>query len=307
MKKISIVTSLYKSSKYVNDFYSRHLACIRKLNLNYEFIFVDDGYPDDSKDKVLELIKLDNNIRLILFSRNFGQYPAMFAGMTYAQGDYIYTSDSDLEESPENILLLFDIFQHGIEVDFVYGVVDNRKGGLIRNIFGSLFFKIMNWMSSIEIPKNMSWQIIMTKRYKDVLLKYNEVETLPAGLMTLTGFNQVPFTIEKKYKGSTTYSFSKRIKLAINSITSFSSKPLVLIGLFGFLISFLAFSTIFVVIISNIFYKINYQLGWISMIGSIWLVGGLILISIGVIGIYLAKIFNQVKGRPLYVIKNIIN
>jgi putative glycosyltransferase len=275
--------------------------------LDYEFIFVDDGYPDDSKDKVKELIKLDKNVRLILFSRNFGQYPAMFAGMTHAKGDYIYTSDSDLEESPENMLLLFDIILKGEEVDFVYGVVDNRKGGLVRNIFGSVFFKIMNWISSVDIPKNMSWQIIMTKRYKDVLVRYNEAETLPAGLMTLTGFNQIPFTIEKKYKGSTTYSFSKRIKLAINSITAFSSKPLVLIGLFGFLISFLAFSIMLVVIVSNIFFNINYQLGWISMIGSIWLVGGLILTSVGIIGIYLAKIFNQVKGRPLYVIKTIIN
>ena len=94
----------------------------------------------------------------------------------------------------------------------------------------------------------------MTKRYKDVLVKYNEVETLPAGLMTLTGFNQVAFTIEKKYKGSTTYSFSKRIKFAINSVTAFSSKPLVLIGLFGFLTSFLAFSAIMFVIINNIFF-----------------------------------------------------
>jgi putative glycosyltransferase len=306
MNKISIVTSLYRSADYIDEFYARHLACIRQMNLNYEFVFVDDGYPDGAIIKVKELIKKDDNVKLVIFSRNFGQYPAMFAGMANSEGDFIYTTDSDLEESPENILLLYDAVRQDPEVDFVYGVVNERKGGIIRAIFGGVFYKAIRWSTDIDIPKNISWQILMTKRYVESLLLYNEVETLPAGLMVLTGYKQVPIPIEKSYKGSTTYTFKKRLKLALNSVTAFSSKPLIFIGLLGLGITFISFIGILVAIIIKLFF-INYQSGWISIVLSIWMTGGLILSSVGITGIYIAKIFNQVKGRPLYIIKSIIN
>lgn len=307
MDKISIVTSLYRSSKYVDDFYELHLKCIKKLGIDYEFVFVDDGYPDDSKEKVKKIIEKDKHVRLILFSRNFGQYPAMFAGMDHASGDYIYTCDCDLEESPENIIQLYEKITRKEDLDFVYGVVKERSGGLVRNVFGTLFFKIMKVIASIDIPKNMSWQIIMSKRYKEALMLYKEAETYPTGLMVLTGFNQESFPLEKKYKGSTVYSFSKRLNLAITSVTSFSSKPLIFIGMFGFFVVFIAFMSLLIVMIRKWFFHVDFQIGWISIVCSIWIVGGLILTSIGVIGIYISKIFNQVKNRPPYIIKSIIN
>jgi putative glycosyltransferase len=145
----------------------------------------------------------------------------------------------------------------------------------------------------------------MSKKYKEALLRYNESETLPAGLMALTGFKQKQIKIEKSFKGVSTYSFRKRLKLALNSITAFSSKPLVFIGLLGMSITSMAFLILLITIIRKLFFT-DFQSGWISIIVSIWLVGGLILSSVGIIGIYLAKVFNQVKNRPLYIIKEII-
>jgi putative glycosyltransferase len=305
MQKISIVTSLYKSSDYVIEFYQRHLTCLKEMNLDYEFIFVDDGSPDDSSEKVKELIKKDKKIKLIIFSRNFGQYPAMFAGMAHADGDLIYTSDSDLEEPPENVKLLYNKLIQNTDIDFLYGVTNERKGGVVRSLFGGLFYRIIRWSSDLDIPKNISWQIIMTNKYRDALLLHKEAETLPAGLMVITGFKQDSILIDKNYKGSTSYTFKKRLRLAFNSVTAFSSKPLVFIGMLGILITFISFIGIFIAIILKLFFT-NYQPGWISIILSIWFVGGLILSSLGIIGIYLAKVFNQIKNRPLYIIKSII-
>ena len=305
MDKISIVTSLYKSSAYVNDFYERHLACIKQLNVAYEFVFVNDGSPDDSAEKVRALVERDKNVKLILFSRNFGQYQAMFAGMANATGNLIFTSDSDLEEPPENLIDFYNKLKQEPDIDFLYAVVRKRDGGFIRRVFGRMFYKFMRWGADIQIPENMSWQIIMTRNYVDSLMQFNEAETLPAGLMMLTGFRQEFITIDKTYKGSSSYTFRKRLKLAFNSITAFSSKPLVFIGLLGISITLISVLSMVVAILLKIFY-LDYQPGWISIILSIWFMGGLILSSVGVIGIYLAKIFNQVKGRPLYIIKAII-
>jgi putative glycosyltransferase len=302
--KISFVTSLYRSSAYVHEFYERYLACAKKLGVDYEFVFVDDGSPDDSADKVRELVARDEHVKLVLFSRNFGQYPAMFAAIAHATGNWIFTSDADLEEAPENIYQFWEHVKDQDKYDVIYGLVTKRIGGFVKNFLGGMFFKLLKWGADADIPENMSWQILMHRDYAKVLGQYHETETLPAGLLILTGFRKHYLYIEKPYKGSTTYTFKKRMKLAVNSITAFSSKPLVYIGLFGISVTIVSFIAAAVSIVLKLFF-IDYQSGWISIILSIWLVGGLILSSIGVVGIYLAKVFNQVKQRPLYVVRKI--
>lgn len=306
MKKISIVTSLYRSESYIAEFYERHLACVKQLGLDYEFVFVNDGSPDNSAARIKELIAKDPKVRLVLFSRNFGQYPAMFAGMANAKGDFVYTTDSDLEEAPENIITLYQQMMKNKDTDLVYATVGERTGGVIRKFLGGIFYNIIKWAANMYIPKNISWQFIMTRQYVNELMRFNEAETFPTGLMMLTGFNHDSIVIEKTFKGNTSYTFKKRLNLAMNAITAFSSKPLVFIGMLGILITIVTFIAIICAIISKLFF-IDYRTGWISIILSIWFMGGLILSSIGIIGIYLAKIFNQVKGRPLYIIREIIS
>ena len=306
MDKISIVTSLYQSAPYIRDFHKRHLDCLNRLGVAYEFVFVNDGSPDDSELVVRELLRQDPNITLVVLSRNCGQHAAMFAGMSHASGNYVYAADCDLEEPPENIEILYTRIKADPETDVYYGVVRKRNGDIFRGSFGAIFYSLLDYCADIKIPRDQGWQRIMTQRYVCALLRYTETESLPAGLMVLAGFSQKPIEIDKHFKGSSSYTPIRRLKLAINSITSFSSKPLVLVGVVGFIVSACAFLLLASTIALKLF-VINFQAGWLSLMGSIWLMGGLILTSIGIAGVYLSKIFNQVKNRPLFIIKEIVN
>lgn len=306
MDKVSIVTSLYRSAPYIQEFHARHLKSLQKLAVDFEFVFVNDGSPDDSETIVRHLISQYPDIVLVSLTRNYGQHAGMFAGLSQATGNYIYTTDCDLEEPPENIETLYRLIKSDPVSDVYYCVLKSRSGDLFRNFCGKLFYLLLDALSDVKIPHNQAWQRIMTRRYVRALLQYSETESLPAGLMALAGFTQSPVEIDKHFKGTSSYTPGKRLKLAINSITSFSSKPLILVGLAGFVITACAF-----VLLSATFVRklaiANYQAGWVSLIGSIWFIGGLILSSVGIVGVYLAKIFNQVKNRPLFIVREILS
>ncbi len=306
MIKISIVTSLYKSSPYVGEFYNRCLESIKKIQVDYEFIFVNDGSPDDSANKVLEIAAFDKKVILVDLSRNFGQYPAMFAGLNYARGDYVFTIDVDLEEEPENILIFYNALTSDQSLDVVYGIVEKRSGGIIRDNLGKIFHDIMDKLTDEKIVRDLSWVRLMKIEVVKSLIKFREAETYVSGLHYLVGFKQHPLIVKKIYKGNTTYTFAKRVKSALDAVTSFSSKPLFFISIFGALISLISLSFLIILVVSKLFGS-YYQLGWSSIIISIWLVGGMNLFSMGIIGIYLSKIFIQVKNRPLYIVKSITN
>lgn len=301
---ISVVTSLYYSQKHILEFYSRAKAAIEKLNLNYEFIFVDDGSPDNSGEQVKRLIARDKQIKLIELSRNFGQHAAMFAGLAHATGDLVYASDCDLEEAPELIIDFYKTLINTDELDVVFGVVKERKGGFFRRKLGQFFFYILHLLTEYNIPQNQSWARLMKKHYVKSLLRFQETETFAAGLMHITGFKQKVLPIDKHYKGSTTYTPFKRLSVALTAIASFSSKPLIYISALGLIIFISAFVFIAYIIIGKTFFT-DFQAGWSSLIASIWCVGGLIIFCIGVIGFYIAKVFNQVKSRPLYIVRAI--
>ena len=304
LDKISIVTSLYNSEPHIDEFYKRHLKVLTTLGAAYEFVFVNDGSPDRSRERVLELMRDNPRIKLVDLSRNFGQHAAMFSGMAAAGGNYICALDCDLEEEPENLLAMYDLIKKDPSIDVVYGVLNSRTGGFARKVIGGFFYKIFDLLTDVKIPHDQAWQRVMTKQYVEALLRYTESRTMPAGLMILAGFNQVPYLMDKKYKGSTTYTFLKRLRLALNSLTAFSARPLVAICLFGFLITIVSTIAISVIISLKLMHN-EFQVGWISVISSVWLVGGLLMASVGIVGIYIARIFDQVKARPLYIVKEI--
>jgi putative glycosyltransferase len=304
MPMISVVTSLYRSAAYIEEFHARHLECLKEMGLESEFIFVNDGSPDNSEHIVRRLIASSPGVTLVSLSRNFGQHAAMFAGLAHARGDYVYTADCDLEEEPENIRPMYDVMRADTELDTVYSVIDKRGAGVVRDWLSRLFYAILNALSGLHVDHNQTWQRIMSKQYVEQLLRYREVQSLPGGLMVLVGFNQRAFPIRKKYKGWTSYSFSKRLVLAVNSVISFSSVPLLVISCFGLCITGISFICIAILTVSWLLGS-GYQGGWPSLIASIWCVGGLVLLSVGVVGIYLARVFEQVKNRPQYVIRRL--
>jgi putative glycosyltransferase len=301
--KLSIVTTLYKSSPYVDEFYERISKEAQKITDNYEIIFVDDGSPDDSLQKCITLHQQDQKVTVIELSRNFGHHKAIMTGLSHAQGDFVFMTDVDLEEEPELLGKFWQELQNGEDLDVVYGVQKQRKGAFFERISGELFWKVINIFSTIEIPKNMLTARLVTKTYNDALIKYQESELFIGGVWADVGFRQKPIITNKSSKSETTYTFRKKVSLLVTSITSFSSKPLVYIFNIGLFTTFVSFLFILKLLFNKLFYGVAFE-GWTSLIVSVWFFGGLIILLLGIIGIYLSKIFIETKNRPFSIIKN---
>lgn len=305
-KSISIVTPVYKSQIYISEFVRRYTEVLKNIGLRYEIIFVNDGSPDQSKQTILEQMSKDKNIVLVQLSRNFGQAAAVQAGLDQAKGDLCLVTDCDLEEDPVNLQAMYTLLCENSEVDLVYGVQPIRQGNFFRKISGGLFYFLFDYISEVKIPKNQVWQRLMTKKYRHALLTFREGESLPAGLMALAGFKQIPVVVHKKLNRVSSYSMGRRINLAFNSMISFSSRPLILISLFGFCVSFVSSVSMLFLILRKLFDD-HFQAGWASLMVSIWFLSGVILFSVGVVGIYVSKIFNQVKQRPNYLVSEVLS
>lgn len=301
--KLSIVTTLYNSSDYIEGFYDRITNTALKITGDYEIIFVNDGSKDDSLEKAVSLFQKDDRIKVIDLSRNFGHHRAIMTGLSHARGDYVFLIDSDLEEEPELLDIFWKELGNSTGVDVIYGVQEKRKGGLFERISGWFFYRFFNMVSDFKISKNLSTVRLMTRRYVSSLIEYKEAHTFFVGLSVLAGFKQEEYFIKKGYKKVSGYNLTRKIAMFVDSVTSFSAKPLVFIFYFGFFI--LTGSIIFSL---RVLYRklfLGIAVGWTSIILSIWFFGGLILFSIGVVGIYLSKIFEQTKNRPYSIIREI--
>jgi putative glycosyltransferase len=301
--KLSIVTTLYKSAPFVREFYARAVAAAERFTPDFELIFVNDGSPDDAFAQVLGLYRSDPRVVGVDLSRNWGHHKAMMTGLAFARGEHVFLIDSDLEEDPA-ILAQFAAEMERRGCDVVYGVQAERKGGWFERRAGSLFWWLFNRLSPVAIPPNMTTARLMTRRYVKNLLRFRERELFIAGLWLMTGFEQVPVTVSKGSRGGTSYTLGRRLSAMVNSITSFSNAPLVAIFHFGVAISFFAFCYLVYLTLKWGFLE-EPVLGWTSVIASIWLLGGLIISFLGVIGIYLSKVFSEAKRRPYTVIRKV--
>lgn len=301
--KLSIVTTLYKSERFVKEFYERVRKVAVELTDEYEIVFVNDGSPDDSNTKVLEIRSSDPKVKLIELSRNFGHHKAVMTGLKYATGDYIFLLDSDLEEEPELLTIFYREMQEQ-NADVVFGVQKNRKGGFAERITGRIFYKIFNNLADVPIEKNILMARLMNREYMEALKYFSERELFLGGVFALVGYTQLPIEVKKLGKGTSTYSTRRKLALLVNAITSSTKNLLIYVFYLGLIISFISFLFIMYYLISSLFYK-DYLSGWPSLILSIWFLSGLIVLSVGILGIYLSKIFEETKQRPLTIIKKI--
>ena len=300
---LSIVTTLYYSAPYLDEFYARLRATAEGLAVNFEIVLVNDGSPDDSLQKAIALHRRDKRVKVIDLSRNFGHHKAMMTGLTHACGELVFLVDSDLEEEPE-LLETFYRKLKATEVDVVFGVQQRRKGGLFERVSGAMFFRVFNALSTHPIPPNLITARLMTRKYVKALVQHRERETMIAGLWTITGFKQVSLPVAKHLKTSSTYDLRRKVSQLVNAITSFSSKPLDMIFYLGCVILFFSIIAAVDLIIRKLFFGALLQ-GWASLIVSVWLLGGLTIFCLGVIGIYLSKIFIEVKQRPYAIVKEV--
>ncbi len=302
--KLSIVATLYNSEKHIAEFCERAFASASKLAGNdHEIILVNDGSPDNGLALAIKLLDKFPTLSIVDLSRNFGHHKAMMTGLKHASGDYIFLLDSDLEEEPE-WLIPFAKQMHDENCDVVYGVQEKRKGKLFERYSGELFYRLMRWLTPEKLPENITIARLMTKQYVAALLLHEEREIYIAGLWHATGFKQHPQTVKKHASSITTYTLRRKIALAINSITSFSNLPLVGIFYCGLMIMTIACGYSFLLVVQKIFlHKI--LSGWTSIMASIWLLGGLIISFIGIVGIYLSKMFVEIKHRPYTIVRQV--
>jgi putative glycosyltransferase len=302
--KLSVVSTLFKSELHLAEFSSRALNAATKIYGNQvELILVNDGSPDKSLDIAIQISKNYSNVTVVDLSKNFGHHNAMLMGLLYAKGEKVFLIDCDLEEQPEWIDL-FDRLLIEKKVDVVFGTQKRRRGGLFEQWSGKFFYGLFRWLSGIEQPNDVLTVRLMSRRYVRALLMHNEKAINIGGLFLLTGFTQFAQPVEKLATSPTSYSFRKKISHFVNGITSFSSTPLVFIFFAGLVIA--GISGIF--IIGLLFQHLVLSSpppGYSSIIASIWLSTGIMVTFIGIIGIYLSKIFLEVKQRPVAIVRAI--
>lgn len=299
--RLSVVTTMYRSAPYLEEFYDRVCRTAERLFESFEIVFVNDGSPDDALDVALRLYEADSRVRVVDLSRNFGHHKAIMTGLMHARGELVFLLDCDLEEAPELLERFYETMV-AADADVVYGVQKSRKGSLFERAAGAVYYKLFNAISSVSIPRNLITARLMTARYVRALVAHQEREILIAGLWAITGFAQVPLEVVKLDKGSTTYNVSRKIANLVNSITSFSNQPLVYIFYLGCAIILLSSGAAAYLVLRRLLFGV-YMAGWASLIVSVWFLGGLSIFSIGVIGIYLSKIFTETKQRPYTIVR----
>lgn len=302
--KITVVTTLYYSEPYLTEFYNRTKVVLNQISKDSEIIFVNDGSPDRCVQKVLELQRMDSTVVLIDLSRNFGHHQAIMTGLQHVSGDYIFLIDADLEEDPELLLTFFKTIQEDETIDVVYGVQNKRKGNFSERIMGSIFYKILNMLTKINYPANTLTARLMKRDYVTSVTKFEEKAIDIWAIFVLAGYNQKGVSVEKKNKGDSTYTFSKRLAMGVESITSFSHRPLYLIFFIGFIWLLISTINVIIILLKKWIFEVPIE-GWSSIMASVWLIGGITIFLIGLIGIYLSKMFLEMKGRPLSIIKTI--
>lgn len=300
---LSIVSTMYESAPYLDEFYRRTCAAAEKVTQDYEIVLVNDGSPDDSLDVAIGLYENDPRVRVVDLSRNFGHHKAMMTGLAHASGDLVFLIDCDLEEDPELLGTFYDELKAS-GADVVYGVQESRKGDYWERISGNIFYTVFNALSSHPIPANVVVARLMTAPYVAALVDHKEREILIGGLWAATGFDQRAIPVQKHDKGKSTYDVPRKVSHLVNAITSFSSKPLVYIFYLGTFIMIVSVLAALYLVVRRLFFDTLLS-GWPSLMVSIWFLGGLMIFCIGVIGIYLSKVFMEAKQRPYTIVKRI--
>ena len=298
---LSIVTTTFNSETTIKNFIDQIKKNIKNLNiLDHEIIIVDDGSKDSSVEKIKKIKETYKEIKIIELSKNFGHHKAMMTGIEESKKDYIFLIDSDLEENPDYLKIFIEQIKN---FDFVYGVQKKRSASFLTNILGSLFYKLFNLISINKIPSNLMTMTLMRENVKNELVKFKEREIFFHGLLHTIGFSKKEILVDKTYKGKSEYTLSRKLDLFFDAVTSFSSLPLKIFFYFGLLVSSL--STLYAIYLLVRFFAFKITVpGFTTITLLILFFGGIIVLGIGILGIYIEKIFIEVKNRPRVIIKD---
>ena len=307
MEKISIIVPCYNEEKALPLFYEELEKNIKTFsdNLDFEILFVNDGSKDNTLNIIKELAEKDNRIKYVSFSRNFGKESAIFAGLENSSGDYVTLMDADLQDPPS---LLLQMYKSVTEED--YGAVGTRrvtrKGEpIIRSFFARIFYKLINHLTNFEMVDGARDYVFMKRIVADAIISLKEYNRYSKGLFSFVGFKVkwIEYKNIKRVAGETKWSFWKLTKYALEGITAFSTTPLLLSSIIGLIFCLVSFLLIIAIIIKTLIFG-DPTSGWPSLVCIVFMVSGIQLFSLGIIGQYLSKTYLEVKNRPIYIVKD---
>ena len=304
-EKISVIVSCYNEEASLPYFYKEIIKISEKMkNVDFEYLFIDDGSKDNTLKILRELSKKDKKVKFISFSRNFGKEAAMYAGLENSTGDYVTLMDADLQDPPELLPKMYNLIKEE-GYDSVGTRRVTRKGEPpIRSFFARFFYKLINKMSKTEMVDGARDYRLMTRQVVNSILEMKEYNRYSKGLFSFVGYNTKWLEYEnvERVAGETKWSFWKLFKYAIEGIVAFTTAPLSLAAILGILMCFIAFVTIIIIIVKTLAYGDPVG-GWPSMVCIVLFVSGIQLFCMGIIGQYLAKTYLETKKRPIYIIK----
>lgn len=303
MKKLSVIVPCFNEEESIPYFYEEIKKVTNSMNVKLELIFVDDG----SRDKTLEVVKKlteDKVVKYISFSRNFGKEAAMYAGLNMCTGDYVTIMDADLQHPPELLPEMLRIIEEE-NYDCVATKSINKKGySFFRKIFTRCFYKIIEKMSNTKMVPGANDYRLMTRQMVNSIISVKEYNRYSKGIFSFVGYKTkwIEFEVQERKAGTTKWNFWKLFSYALDGIVGFSTAPLTLSAIIGLFFCIVSFIMIIVIIIKTLIFG-DPTSGWPSLVCIISFVSGVQLLCIGVIGEYLAKIYLEVKGRPIYIVK----
>jgi dolichol-phosphate mannosyltransferase len=305
---LSVVLPLYNEQLVLEEMHKRLTSVLEPRGINYEILLVNDG----SKDRTLEIAKdltiKDSKIKVISFSRNFGHQIAITAGMDRSVGEVVVIIDADLQDPPEVIVEMIDRWKEGYQV--VYAKRRTREGeGLFKKITAALFYRILEKLTPIDIPVDTGDFRLLDRKVVTQLIQMREKNRFVRGMVSWVGFKQckVEYEREKRFAGETKYPLRKMLRFAMDGILSFSQVPLKISSFFGFVCAGISFLLIIYGLVRKAFFPEAVIIGWASTFVTVLFLGGVQLISVGILGEYLGRMYDEIKGRPLYIIDEEIN
>jgi dolichol-phosphate mannosyltransferase len=306
---LSIVSPVYKAADLLPELVRQIEEAAKQITDSYEIILVEDYSPDASREVIKKLCCENSKVKGIFLSRNFGQHYAISAGFDNSSGEWIVTLDCDLQDIPKYIVNLFEKTKEGY--DIVYASRQNREDSLIKILGSKYFNKIISYLTGIKRDPAVSNFVLYNRKTIEAMKMMGDYSKFYPLMNRWVGFRncQIPVPHALRYGGGdqkSSYSYSKRIILAFDTIISFSNKPLLLILLIGIIIMFIS-SLLILWSILNYFFADYIVKGWVPLIASIWFLSGIIIVLLGVIGLYIGKIFEETKKRPIYIISEKIN
>lgn len=304
--QLSIVSPVYHGEKMVEQLVERISKSVSTITPDYEIILVNDASPDNSWLKIKELCANNNRVKGINLSRNFGQHYAISAGLSLCSGEWIVVMDCDLQDRPEEIPHLYNKAQEGFDIVYARRVV--RHDGFFKRISSKIFHSVFDWLSGIKTDSSISNFGVYNKIVIDEYNKMGEVARSFDSLIKYLGFNTATVDVKHDFRGEgkSSYTLKKLLSLSFDVMISNTNKPLKMAIGFGFFMSFISFCLAVFNVIAKYVGNIGVE-GYTSTVFSIWFVGGILLMMLGILGLYVGKIFDQVKQRPIFVIREKLN